>query len=144
MPDIEIVGNEEVTEDSRLLPSFTKLETNLIEGTLEGRSVRQLSVQFQVPQVFIRSLLNKQKVKSYLKDIKEIVANSTQLKLQAVLSGVLEAQIESVDRLEELTNKDPLEVMRLLADISNQIVKGQEKAEETDKYANILSKIMKD
>jgi len=139
----EVVGDELVTEDSKLIPSFTKLETDIIEKTLEGRSIKQVAIQYQVPQTFVRALLNRPKVKTYMRDIKEVVAASTQLKLQQVLTGVLEAQMDNVDSLDELTRKDPLEVMRLLADISNQIIKGQEHAEETDKYANILSKIMK-
>lgn len=144
MPNGEIVGDEVVTDNTKLLPSFTKLETDIIEGTLEGLSVKQVAVRYQIPKVFIRALLNKPKVRAYMKEIKEIVAVSTQLKLQSILTGVLEAQIESCENLEELTKKDPLEVMRLLADLSNQIVKGQEQAAETDKYANILSRIMKD
>lgn len=138
----ELVGKEDDVS-SQLIPDFTQLETRILERTLEGMSVKTIAVSLKVPQVYIRGFLSKPKVKEYLKSIKESVANTTQLKLQGVLLAILEEQIDSVDNLADLTRKDPLEVMKLLSEISGQIIKQEAQEEETDKYASILEKVMK-
>lgn len=139
----ELVGTDIEESKNSLIPDFTQTETRILERTIEGMSVRAIAVSLKVPQAYVRTFLNKPKVKQYLKEIKESVANTTQLKLQGVLLSILEEQIDSVESIKELTRKDPLEVMKLLAEISNQITKQEAQAEETDKYTSILERVMK-
>lgn len=144
MHDQELVGSELTVKDDGLLPNFTSLETKILEGAIQGTSIYRLSIQLKIPQTFIRTFLSKNHVKKFLKEQNEVAAQNVQLKLQGLLSEILEERLEEVEGdLSKLTNKDTLEVMKLLNDIASGVAKQSAQSEETDKYAAILEKVLR-
>jgi len=140
--DSNIVGTD---GSDKLLPNFTELETKILVASLEGGSTKQIAAMLRVPPTFIRTFLNKGKVKEYLREQKELAAELVQLKIQELLTGVVEQRIEEADGdMSKITKKDTLEVIKVLQDISSGIVKGAQKSESEDKYAAILGLVMKD
>lgn len=136
-----IVGSDAL---DGLVPDFTKLESRLIEASLLGENIRKTSVRLRVPQAFIREFLAKKKVRAYIKEQKEIGAEMMQLRLQELLTDVVERRIKDAEGdISKLTKKDTLDVLRLLHDISSGIVKGSQVTEADDKYASILEKVFK-
>lgn len=138
----ELVGN---TGMDKLLPDFTEMETKILELTLGGDSPYKVSKKLRIPDTFIRTFLNKSKVKNYVREQKELAAEITQLKIQGLLTSVLEERIEACDGdISKLTKKDTLDVIKLLQEVSSGIVKGAQQSESEDKYAAILGLVMKD
>lgn len=137
----ELVGTD---GNDKLLPDFTKTETQILESVLAGDTPRVTATRLRIPKSFILTFLNKPKVKEYIRQQKELAAEIVQLKIQGLLTDVLEERIAEVDGdLSKLTNKDTLDVLKLLADISGGIVKGQQQSEAEDKYSLILQKVFK-
>lgn len=141
---MELVGSELKVKEDGLLPNFTSLETKILEAAIQGTSIYRISVQLKIPQTFIRVFLSKTGVKKFLKEQNEVAAQNIQLKLQGLLSEILEERLEEVDGdLSKLTKKDTLEVMKLLNDIASGISKQSAQSEETDKYAVLLEQVMR-
>jgi len=137
----ELVGTD---GNDKLLPDFTKTETQILESVLAGDTPRVTATRLRIPKSFILTFLNKPKVKEYIRQQKELAAEIVQLKIQGLLTDVLEERIAEVDGdLSQLTKKDTLDVLKLLADISGGIVKGQQQSEAEDKYSLILQQVFK-
>ena len=110
-----------------------------------GSSTKTISKALRMPESFVRTFLNKNKVKAYIREQKELAAELTQLKLQGVLTQVLEERIDACDGdISKLTKKDTLDVIKVLQDLSSGVVKGAQQTESEDKYAAILGLVMKD
>jgi len=138
----EIVGSNPQTDG--LVPSFTKLESQMLEANLLGENIRATSLRLKVPQAFLREFYAKRNVRDYIREQKEISAEMMQLRLQELLTDVVEKRIEDAEGdISKLTKKDTLDVLRLLHDISSGIVKGSQATEADDKYASILEKVFK-
>lgn len=141
--EIEIVGAG--TGEDKLLPDFTELETKLLMLSLGGDSPLTIARKLRVPESFVRTFLNKNKVKAYVREQKELAAEIVQLKIQGLLTEVLEERIDACEGdMSKLTKKDTLDVLKLLQEVSSGIVKGSQQSESDDKYAAILGRVMKD
>lgn len=138
----ELVGKDGM---DKLLPDFTEMETSIIVSVISGESTKVTSRKLRIPESFIRTFLNKPKVKAYIKEQKELAAELVQLKIQGLLVEILEERIDACDgEVSNLTNKDTLDVLKLLQDVSSGISKASQQAETEDKYAAILGLVLKD
>lgn len=138
----EIVGNDGM---DKLLPDFTEMETSIIVSVISGDSTKMTARKLRMPESFIRTFLNKPKVKAYIKEQKELAAELVQVKIQGLLTDILEERIEACDGdIGRLTNKDTLDVLKLLQEVSSGISKASQQSETEDKYAAILGLVLKD
>ena len=139
----EIVGTN--PKEDKLVQDFTKLETLLLEYSLDGMSIRKISVALKAPEQYVRAFFNKKKVKAWMLEQKELQAEMLQMKIQGLLEEVIEKRIDDAEGdVSKLTKKDTLDVLRLLHDISSGVTKQTSQSEADDKYTSILEKVMKD
>lgn len=157
--DLIASKDEEVRKDTSEVPEVVKeamdttltslapsvLERGILESILQGGSIKSTAIALQVPESHVRSYLRNPKVKAYMKELKEAVNEIDQMMLTNTLRGMVSARIEEADGdLTHLSNKDTLDVIKVFADITNQISKGQAQEKDDNVFVNIYQQIIGD
>ena len=136
----------EAIDSTETLLAPTDMEKSILEKCLQGVSVSQISYGLSIPEGHVRTYLRNPKVKAYLKELKEAVNEIDQLMLTGTLRKIVGARIEEVEEGDAgyaaLSNKDTLDVIKVFADITNSISKGQEKSQETNVFATIYQQVL--
>lgn len=138
---------QEALESTLTTLAPSELERNILEYSLQGRSIAQTSFALGIPESHIRAYLRNPKIKEYLKELKEAMNEIDQLMLTGALRKMVGARIKDIEddpdsSYSELSNKDTLDIIKTFADISAQISKGTDSKEETNVFTNIYQQIM--
>ena len=122
------------------------LEMQILEQTLMLKTPDQIALELRIPPSSVRTFLRRKEVKEYLKELKEALNEIHQLKLQGIMSkmidGRIERMVEQGEGFADLSRRDTLDIIKAFADITNNIAKQQSKEDQDNVFVNIYQQVL--
>ena len=127
------------------LPSlalFPKVEQDIIEAYLKTPNPDAISLTLAIPKSAILAVLKRKDVREHIESLKEILDNARIDRLKALLEDTIDARLDEVENLADLSRKDTLEVIKVYQDLLLTEKKGRKPEAEQNVYVNILNQVI--
>lgn len=135
----------DVSTDTPSLLTFSKLERDIIELSLEALPPDTIALRLALPKSAVMAILAKPDVQEHLKMLSESMNQLETLRLKGLCERMIDEKISQAEENDEaLTKRDLLEVMKVYNDILAAERKAKAPKAEENVYVNILNQIIKD
>ena len=134
------------TSLSTLAPSA--VEKQILECFLRGYTIDQIVIKVGIQGSYIRTYLRNPKVREYIQEVKEAVNELDQMMLSDTLRKAVQARVEkAVSEDGEvdyalISNKDTLDIIKVFADMTNNISKNKREEKSDNVFVNIYNQIL--
>lgn len=123
----------------------TDLETQIVTLAIQGETPIRIAKSLELSIKAVRGFLIKPEVVEYLEKMRDATATYSQLLTQDLLTKIIEARLEELEEngesMANFTEKDTLEVIRELQNVSNNIQKNKQKDQDTNVFLQIYNQI---
>ncbi len=129
------------------LPSlklFPKMEQRIMDLYMEDPSLHAIALKCALPVVVVMAVVKRRDVREHLEALIEIRDTARIEKLKLILEGAIEARVDEVDSLADVSKKDTLEILKVYSDILATEKKSRKPDAEQNVYVNILNQVMGD
>ena len=127
-------------EDS--LRAFKPIEQKIIEYTIAGDSADTIALKTALPVSTVHQLRSRSDIKDYIVLLRDSIQENELARLQGLYGKMIDARVDSVDDLADLSRKDTLDMMKAYQDLLLASKKLQKPEAEGNIFVNILQQVM--
>jgi len=119
----------------------TSVERDIVKMAVKGTSSAQIAHRLQVPEAEIVRYLRRPEVREYLQELREIANEMDQSRLASILRESIDKRVADAEDMGAISKKDTLDLIRVYADLINNINKGKKEAEEDNVLIQIYNQV---